>query len=227
MKMKDARFYFDFVSSNVYLAWTQLAQLSRDHDLHITPVPVLFAGLLNGHDNVGPAEIPAKRYWMLKNTLRKAAILDVPLNPPIHHPFNPLLALRACCTDMSDGDLHHLVSTLLNAVWVDGLHISDPDVVARLANDIGLDGTALVQAAGEESAKNRLKDNTNTAVGNGIFGIPSITIGSELFFGFDDFPHLEQYLAGNDPIDQSILTRWLPDTMTASSTRSRKTGVST
>jgi hypothetical protein len=46
------------------------------------------------HGQLGLAEVPAKGRWMMKNLVRKAALLRVPLNPPPFLPFNPLLALR-------------------------------------------------------------------------------------------------------------------------------------
>jgi len=99
MASEAVRFYFDFVSPNAYLAWTQLPALAAQYGTAIEPVPVLFAGLLEAHGQLGPAEMPAKTRWMVRNNLRKAARLGVALNPPAFHPFNPLLALcaRARC----------------------------------------------------------------------------------------------------------------------------------
>jgi 2-hydroxychromene-2-carboxylate isomerase len=46
MRHRVVRFYFDYVSPNAYLAWTQLPALAERHGAVIEPVPVLFAGLL-------------------------------------------------------------------------------------------------------------------------------------------------------------------------------------
>ena len=94
MPATTIRFYFDYISSNAYLAWTQLFALAEKYGAEVEPVPVLFAGLLKAHGQLGPAEVPAKALWMARNNLRKAARLALPLNPPAFHPFNPLLALR-------------------------------------------------------------------------------------------------------------------------------------
>ncbi|HJP22575.1 MAG TPA: 2-hydroxychromene-2-carboxylate isomerase, partial [Alphaproteobacteria bacterium] len=56
--MKTADWYFDFISGFAYL---QFATLERLKGLEIRFRPVLFAGLLNYHGQLGPAEIPAKR----------------------------------------------------------------------------------------------------------------------------------------------------------------------
>src|SRR5438552_4809616 len=112
------RFYFDYISSNAYLAWTQLPKLCDRYAFTIEPVPVLFAGLLEAHGQLGPAEIPAKALWTAKNNVRKATLLDVPLNPPAFHPFNPLLALRVSSPPLDAAARHALIGALFDAVWV-------------------------------------------------------------------------------------------------------------
>ena len=43
---KTVRFYFDYISSNAYLAWIRLPELAAKYGYTVEPVPVLFAGLL-------------------------------------------------------------------------------------------------------------------------------------------------------------------------------------
>src|ERR1700754_987264 len=88
------RVYFDFISPYAYLAWTQLPGLAARHGCTIEPIPVLFAALLEHHGTRGPAEVPAKRRYLLVDVAPKARALGVPVGLPPHHPFNPLLALR-------------------------------------------------------------------------------------------------------------------------------------
>src|SRR5213593_1168289 len=164
MPPATVRFYFDYISSNAYLAWTQLPKLCDRYGFTIEPVPVLFAGLLEAHGKLGPAEIPAKAGWMGKNNLRKAALLGVPLNPPAFHPFNPLLALRVSSLPLESLAQRALINALFDAVWVRELHVSEPAVVERLANEIGLDGAALVAQAQQPEAKARLRQHTDDAI---------------------------------------------------------------
>jgi 2-hydroxychromene-2-carboxylate isomerase len=205
---RTLRFYFDYLSSNAYLAWTQLPKLASRFDLAVEPVPVLFAGLLEAHRQLGPAEVPPKAYWMARNNLRKAALLGVPLNPPRHHPWNPLLSLRVSSLPPSADERRALVDALFRAAWVRGLHLSEPAVVGALATEIGLDGAALVEAAQRPEAKARLRAQTDAALEVGVFGVPSMRIRGELFWGYDDWPFLELFLAGKDPLDPQELARW-------------------
>lgn len=200
MSAPAIRFSFDYISNNAYLAWTQLPALAARFGCTVEPVPVLFAGLLGAHRQLGPAEIPAKSRWMAKNTTRKALLLGVPWAPPAFHPFNPLLALRASSLPLDAPSRHVLVDALFRAVWARGLHVSEPAVVARVADEIGLDGAAVVADASRPEAKDRLRRQTDDAIARGVFGVPTMEVGDELFWGYDDFPLLELFLAGKDPL---------------------------
>jgi 2-hydroxychromene-2-carboxylate isomerase len=202
------RFFFDYLSSNAYLAWTQLHPLAERFGRALEPVPVLFAALLGRYGQLGPAEVPPKAWWMAKNNLRKAAALGVPLKPPVHHPFNPLLALRVSSLPLPDADRRRLVDTLFRAVWVDRLHVSEPEIVRAVADRVGLPGHRLVEDASLPEAKDRLRHQTDDALAAGVFGVPTVVVDGELFFGFDDFPWLERFLAGDDPLDREALAEW-------------------
>ena len=91
---RTVRFLFDYISSNAYLAWVELPKVAAQHGYSVELVPVLFAGLLEAHGQLGPAEVRPKAWWMFRNNLRKAAVLGLTLRPPRFHPFNPLLPLR-------------------------------------------------------------------------------------------------------------------------------------
>lgn len=205
---RDIRFYFDYVSHNAWIAWTQLHALAEQHACSVTPVPVLFAGLLQAHGQLGPAEVPPKVRWMLRNTLRKAAQLGIPLNPPASHPFNPLLALRVSSLEMDPATRQRIVDALFRAVWVDGLDVTKPDVVARMAAESGLPARDVLKEAAQPEVKDRLRQQTDEAIRLGVFGVPTMQVGDELFWGYDDFPYLELYLAGRDPLPRDVVARW-------------------
>jgi 2-hydroxychromene-2-carboxylate isomerase len=202
------RFYFDYVSPNAYLAWTQLPALALRYGFEIEPVPVLFAGLLGAHGQLGPAEVPPKIRWMSRNNLRKAALLGVELNPPAFHPFNPLLALRVSSAALEAPERSALVGALLRAVWVRGLHVSEPEVVQRVADEIGLVGSELLAEAEQPQCKARLREQTDDAIARGVFGVPAMEVKNEIFWGYDDFPQLELFLAGKDPLDAAVWAKW-------------------
>ena len=208
MTSATIRFYFDYESPNAYLAWTQLPQLAHRYGFTVDAVPILYAALLEAHGQLGPGEVPAKGRWMSKNMLRKAALLGVPLNPPAFLPFNPLLALRITLLPLETIERRTLIDALFQAVWVRGLHVGDAAVVEDVANDIGLPGAALVAQAQMPEIKSRLRRQTDEAISRGVFGVPSMEVGDELFWGYDDFSYLELFLAGKDPVDPTEWQKW-------------------
>ena len=115
--MRRITFYLDFVSPYAYLAFKALPEALKGLSYAVDYRPVLFAGLLKHHGQLGPAEVPAKGAWMIRNVLRKAARLGVPLRPPAVHPFNPLLALRLSSLPMEDAVRLRVVDGLFRAVF--------------------------------------------------------------------------------------------------------------
>jgi 2-hydroxychromene-2-carboxylate isomerase len=207
-----ARLYFflDYISHNAWLAWHEAPALARKHGLTLTPVPVVFGAMLSHYGQVGPAEVPAKSRWMLSNVLRKARARGIPIVPPASHPFNPLLALRVTCA-AEPADQLRVVDRLFAATWAEGRAVSEPAVVREQLESLGLPADALLAAAGTDAVKQRLRETTGTAIAAGVFGVPTMLVRGELFWGYDDFPNLELFLAGRDPLpaDRAELRAWL------------------
>jgi hypothetical protein len=86
--------------------------------------------------------------------------------------------------------------------------VSEPPVVERIADESGLVGATLLADAQRPETKERLRRQTDDAIAGGVFGVPSMEIGDELFWGYDDFPYLELFLAGKDPLDASEWQKW-------------------
>ncbi|MGH8481086.1 MAG: 2-hydroxychromene-2-carboxylate isomerase [Nevskiaceae bacterium] len=203
-------FFFDYISHNAYLAWHGAPGVATRHGLALTPVPVLFGALLAHYRQVGPAELPAKSSWMLRNVLRKARQHGIPIAPPASHPFNPLLALRVTCAVEDDATRVRLVDRLFRATWAESRAVNEPEVVRALLAEAGLPADDLITAAGTEAVKQRLRENTERALAQGLFGVPTLAARGELFWGFDDLEYLEMFLSGRDVLssDRGELAAW-------------------
>jgi 2-hydroxychromene-2-carboxylate isomerase len=181
---------FDVISPFAYLAFPRLSELPRG--IRVEFVPVLLAGLLERFGQVGPAEIASKRRFTYRFALWRARRLGMPMRLPPAHPFNPLAALRLIIAAGSD---RRAVGTVLDAVFRDGRNVSDPPVIAELAQRLGVaDPQAALAAA---AIKQRLRENTEWAAGRGIFGVPTLVVGEEFFWGHDAVDMALEYL--DDP----------------------------
>ncbi|MEQ9324469.1 MAG: 2-hydroxychromene-2-carboxylate isomerase [Polyangiaceae bacterium] len=208
--------YFDFISPYAYLAWAILKKRGEPVVLE----PILFAGLLNHHGQLGPAEIPAKRQWLLKDTRRQAQRHGVPLGHPASHPFRPLTALRVSQRAVAGEHQPAVVSALFHHGWVAGGELGDDDAISEALTRAGLDGDALVAAANQPPAKEALKQATAGAIEHGVFGVPTLSVDGELFWGSD---RIDDALAHRDG-ELVITDDDVRDAMTMPATAHRKQG---
>jgi 2-hydroxychromene-2-carboxylate isomerase len=218
MKM-PLRFLFDYISPYAYLCWTQIGELARRHGRAVEPVPVLFAGLLSAHGTLGPAEVPAKRVYLFKDVARSAKRLGVPIQLPFAHPFNPLLPLRLTALDWSNQQAVRLVDRIFAATWAERRDVTDAVVLSELLRECGLEAERTLRLADPE-VKARVRDNTDRAIAEGVFGVPSILVDGEYFWGLDSLANIEQRLRGEDPVSSS----WqeMIDRLPAAAQRSRR-----
>jgi 2-hydroxychromene-2-carboxylate isomerase len=178
---------FDVISPFSYLALPRLAELPPHAQLEV--VPVLLAALLEHFGQLGPAEIAPKRRFTYRFALWRARRLGLPMRFPPAHPFNPLAPLRLIIAAGSDRRAAGLV---LDAVFRDGRDMSDPAVIAELAQALGVSDPQA--ALSDPAIKQRLRDNTSWAVARGVFGVPTLLIGDELFWGHDAVDMALDYL---------------------------------
>lgn len=217
MSAPAVRFLFDFISPYAYLAWTQIHAAAARGGATVEPVPVLFAALLDANGQKGPAEIPSKRLYLFKDTLRRARRLGVPFVSPPSHPFNPLLSLRAASLPLPEDARRRLIDALFAAAWGGGRGVEGPAEVAAAASAAGLDGEAVVREASTPASKARLRQQTEAALAAGAFGVPTMLAGDELFWGFDALDLVEARLRGEDPVlgADAEVARWAQTPATA------------
>jgi 2-hydroxychromene-2-carboxylate isomerase len=176
--MTTADWYFDFISPFAYLQSEQLDALAPA--IRIRYRPVLFAGLLGANGQKGPAEIPAKRTFTYRFCIWQARQLGVPFKLPPEHPFNPLPLLRlAIACDCAPAAVHRI----FRFVWGDGRLPDLPIEWAELAGELGIADPHGAIAA--PAIKDELRRNTDQAIARGVFGVPTLAIGTELFWGAD------------------------------------------
>jgi 2-hydroxychromene-2-carboxylate isomerase len=179
---------FDVLSPFAYLALPRLRELPSGVELKV--VPVLLAALLDHFGQRGPAEIPSKRRFTYRFVLWRARKLGLPFCMPPVHPFNPLAALRLVIAAGSD---LHAAGTVLQAAFGEGRDLTDSSVIAELAARLGVADPH--KALAEPAVKQRLRDNTLWASSRGVFGVPTLVIGEELFWGHDAVDMALDYLA--------------------------------
>ena len=191
---------FDVISPFSYLSLKQLPLLPEGVSVEF--VPVLFAGLLDHHGQIGNAEIASKRRFTYRFALWRSRKMGIPMHLPPAHPFNPLAALRLIIAAGSD---RRAVEMVIDAVFMHGRDVSNASVIADLAQKLGIsDGEA---ALNDPAVKQKLRQNTDWALAQGVFGVPTFVIDQEIFWGHDAFDMVLDYLADPGRFGDSEMKR--------------------
>ncbi len=189
------RWYYDFISPYAYLQSTRLQELDGARTLEC--VPVLFAGLLGHWGQLGPAEIAPKRKWTFRDVVWQADREDIELKLPEFHPFNPLPLLRLAIVLGND---IAAVQRIFRFVWVDGHVPQNEAAFDALLAEFGVARDQLAHA----DVKQALKQNGQDALGDEIFGVPSLVCDGEVFWGHQSTDMALDWLgsAGRWPADK-------------------------
>ena len=183
-----ALWYFDVISPSAHLALTRLNAIRAQRPIALKPI--VFGAILKHWGQLGPAEIAPKRVHTYRLATHKAQAMGVPFRFPPAHPFNPLAMLRLL-TALNGNEA--AVTTAFRLVWGEGRDANDPAVLQEVADIAGLpDALALI---GEQEVKDRLRQATEEAVAAGVFGVPSLVIDGEVFWGVDAMAMAQDYLA--------------------------------
>jgi 2-hydroxychromene-2-carboxylate isomerase len=197
--MKHITFYFDVISPYAYLAFERLPVALQGLSYQVTYKPVLFAAMLNHYGQLGPAEIDPKRTWTYRQMQWLAREHGIPLQAPASHPFNPISLLRLALASGADSACNRYVAeTIFRHVWASGQEAGDTARWAELAAQLKPQ-----RAINDEAVKLELKANTDTAIAAGVFGVPSMQIDQDVFWGLDALPMLRQRLMDDPWFSQS------------------------
>ncbi|WP_248730907.1 2-hydroxychromene-2-carboxylate isomerase [Pseudomonas sp. MWU13-2517] len=194
---KTLEFFFDLGSPATYLAYTQLPALCTDTATQLVYQPMLLGAVFKATGNASPITVPAKGRYMLDDLARYAKRYNVSLKFNPHFPINTLVLMRAITGIQMRHPQHFqtFIDCLFRALWVEGQHLGDPAVVARVLTEHGFDAEEVLALANDEEVKATLKNKTEQAIQRGVFGAPSMFVGNQLFFGQDRLEFVREALS--------------------------------
>lgn len=191
--------YFDFISPFSYLQWQAVKDFTQ---CGIEYRPILFAGLLGHHGHKGPAEIPSKRRFAYRHVKWRADRKGIELTFPPAHPFNPINALRLC---IAAGASAAAIDQIFNHFWREGRAGETVDDLRPLAARLGIENPET--AIGTPEVKAALMHNYQSALADGVFGVPTLVSGDALFWGEDATDMFEDWLRDPGLLETSAMKR--------------------
>lgn len=190
-------FYFDFLSPYAYLAHHRLQMLADQYRRQIAyrPIDLNEAKLAVG--NTGPAtrEMPVKHRHLRLDLQRWARHYGIGLKPPAGYGSQRLNCGAFLAMDRDV--IGRYVNTAWQLVWGEGRAMNDDGLLATLATNMGWNAEEFLIFAGSHNAHARLIATNDAALAAGVFGVPTMIVDEQMWWGNDRLHFLELYLQEN------------------------------
>ncbi len=180
-------FYFDFSSPYAYFAADKIDGLAASFERDCVWHPMMLGVAMKETGNVPLAAQPVKGPYCIHDWERLARYQDLPWTMPDPFPIATLAAARAFYWLWDqDADLAKRFGIeCFRSYFGRGEDIQAVEAVAAIAAPLGADADALAAACADDAVKQRVKDETGSALEKGVFGSPFFIIDGEPFWGSD------------------------------------------
>lgn len=190
-------FYFDFSSPYGYFAATRIEALAAKYGRTVVWHPILLGAVFKVSGSAPLTSYPLKGQYALHDFARTAAFHGILYQAPAVFPLPTQNAARAMLwvrVEHGDAKAVEYAKAVYHAYFVDGKDISQAEVLAEMASELGLDAGAVAEGAGSAAIKEQLKADVDAAIAKGVFGSPFIVVDGEGYWGFDRFDQIEAQL---------------------------------
>jgi 2-hydroxychromene-2-carboxylate isomerase len=174
-------FYFGAMSPYSWLAAERIERLLPEARWRGVLAGVVFAA--HGRTSWGLTE---NRAAGLADCEARAAARGLgPISWPREWPTSDLHAARAMVFADRRGLLKPFALAAMRLAFREGADLADRDVVLTAGSRVGIEEAELELALGSPLVKQELRDLNEEALAAGVFGVPSVLIAGELFWGDD------------------------------------------
>ena len=172
------KLFYDLGSPYAYLAVERAERV-----LGAAPAlePVLLGAIFAKRGRGSWSQTPERERNIAEVERRAADYGLPPVMWPPGWPPNTLAAMRAATWAPDDA----FARAAFRAAFARGVDLADVDVLARIAEEVGLSGDELRAAIARDEIKQRLKDATERAWELGVRGVPTLVVDGRVLYGDD------------------------------------------
>jgi 2-hydroxychromene-2-carboxylate isomerase len=177
-------FYYDLMSPYAYLAAERIdTVLPRPARWQ----PVLLGGIfkLTGRSSWALGDYERRRRGMAEIERRARDYGVPPLRWPDPWPSSSLHAMRAAIYARGAGREREFASAAYAVAFAEGNDLGELQHVLAAAERAGLAPREVEAAIADSAVKDELRSATEEAHDRGVFGVPTVAVGDELFWGDD------------------------------------------
>ncbi len=181
-----AVFYYDLGSPYAYLSAERISGLFNEAELEQPEwQPILLGGLFRHFDRGSWARTEARAEGIAEIERRAAEQGLPPIVWPDPWPGEMLHAMRVATFAKQTGRTIAFSLAAFRQQFAAGKDLTDPDNVMIAAAACELHPRALASAVKTSIVKDALREATDDAAAAGVFGVPSVRVGEEVFWGDD------------------------------------------
>jgi len=191
-------YYYSTRSIYAYFGAARIVALAHRHGRRLVHKPVDLSQVVPAAGSQPFAERSAtqRRYHFGREIERWSEYLGVPalVDPSHHHGDRALPSGFVIAAQAQGHDVDALHVALLQALWRDDRDVGNPDVLAAIARETGIDPTPLLAAALAPETQAEFARNTAEAIARHVLGSPTYIVDGENFYGQDRLMMVERAL---------------------------------
>lgn len=198
--MTTLEFFFDCSSPWTYLAFSRIEAVAARTGATIEWRPILVGGIFNEvnqtvyETRANPH--PVKGRYYVKDLRDWAKFCGIEIGQPPVFPVRAVDAMRAAIVADEEGKLPAFAWATFRAYWGELKDISQPDVLAEICRNVGLDWDVVSKRIKDDDIKAKLRANTEEVIARGGFGSPTMFVNkTDMYFGNDRLPLVEAALS--------------------------------
>jgi 2-hydroxychromene-2-carboxylate isomerase len=108
-----------------------------------------------------------------------------PMRWPDPWPTSDVHVARAMAFAEARGELRPFALAAMRLSFLEARDLGEPEVVVEAARRAGIEAGEMRAALGDEKVKDVVRATVDEAVALGVFGVPTVVVGEELFWGDD------------------------------------------
>lgn len=190
---KTVDFWYEFASPYACLAALRIGDLAKKKGVEVVWHPFLLGAIYKKMKlPILPMQLtPQKEKYMWMDATRQARKYGIACIPPTEFPRVAVLPARVALLGRKEGWGPEFSRQVFLANFTKDQEIDDPEIVAGILDQMGLDSKEIITRALSPGNKLALRKETEKAYDLGIFGVPTFFVDGEMFWGND---RLEQAL---------------------------------
>jgi 2-hydroxychromene-2-carboxylate isomerase len=179
--------WFDFASNYSYLSVMRIEQEARARGVSIVWRPFLLGPIFQsfGWDNSPFVLQQAKGNYVWQDMPRQCRKYGLPWQQPSQFPRRSVLPTRIALLGEEQSWMGAYCRRIMRMNFAEDRDIDNADAVGDVLTELGLSAEQLLQEAGTDAHRQRLRDRTELAKARGIFGAPMFFVGNDMYWGND------------------------------------------